>query len=362
MALALPRRGRGGASWSSRTEQSGRRSPPSVFSGERGSPLRHGAAVGRRRTSKAPLRCAALAARLPSPSPAPGASGEAAAVVQHPETPPPVDPDEDVHPLAWAWRATFESSSRSVTTRSSPSWGPGPSCRRAGEVDERLGPKCRRHLVDDLEQAGPQAWAGRTGRGAEGEDRRADLADGGVEVLHRGLDPTRDRRLGGQPLGGLERHARGEEALDDRVVEVHRDALSVLQQRQLADPGVQPGVLDGHAGRRGERNRELLVDVGEDFGGLLVGEVEVAEDLAPNHDRDAQERVHLGVVRGKPEAVGVLVEIGQAQRPWVGDEHAEDAMPLGQLADGSPRVSSSIPTVMNWLRAVRSTFSTPSAP
>ncbi len=41
-----------------------------------------------------------------------------------------------------------------------------------------------------------------------------------------------------------------EQLLDDRVVKVHGDPLAILEQRELADPGVEPGVLDGDASRR----------------------------------------------------------------------------------------------------------------
>ena len=65
----------------------------------------------------------------------------------------------------------------------------------------------------------------------------------------------------------------------------------------------------------------------------LVGEVEVAEHLAADEHRHPEERAHRRVVRREPEAVGVLVEVGQAQRLGVDDQQPEDAVALGQLAD-----------------------------
>ena len=47
----------------------------------------------------------------------------------------------------------------------------------------------------------------------------------------------------------------------------------------------------------------------------------------------AQERSHRRVVGREPEAVGVLAQVGQPQRLGVDDEQAEDAVPLGQVAD-----------------------------
>ena len=67
--------------------------------------------------------------------------------------------------------------------------------------------------------------------------------------------------------------------------------------------------------------------------GRLVGEVEVAEDLAADQDRHPEERLHRRVVRREPEAVGVRVEVGEAQRLGVDDQQAEDAVALGELAD-----------------------------
>src|SRR4051794_23426017 len=40
------------------------------------------------------------------------------------------------------------------------------------------------------------------------------------------------------------------------------------------------------------------------------------------------------MVRWKTEAVRMLVEVGEAQGPGIGDEETEDAMALGQRTDG----------------------------
>ena len=87
-------------------------------------------------------------------------------------------------------------------------------------------------------------------------------------------------RIVEQSQRGLERQPDGEQLLDDRVVEVHGDALAILEQGEVPHAGVQPGVLDGDAGGRGQRDDELLVDVGEHVPRPLVGQVEVAEHLA----------------------------------------------------------------------------------
>src|ERR1019366_5469567 len=99
--------------------------------------------------------------------------------------------------------------------------------------------------------------------GLEGEDGASDLTDRLVEVLHGLEDPTG----GGGGLdgsdGALQSEAGGEQTLDHRVVEVGGDALAVLDQGELADPGQQAGVLDGDSGRTCQRYRQDLVILGE---------------------------------------------------------------------------------------------------
>ena len=68
----------------------------------------------------------------------------------------------------------------------------------------------------------------------------------------------------------------------------------------------------------------------------LSRQVEVAEHLVADPDRHAEERAHRRVVRREPVAVGVLAEVGQPDRLRVDDQQAEDAVALGQVADGAP--------------------------
>ncbi len=57
------------------------------------------------------------------------------------------------------------------------------------------------------------------------------------------------------------------------------DALALFEQGHRTDVLVQAGVLDRQPGRRGERDDELLVDVGEHLAVGLVGQVQVPEHL-----------------------------------------------------------------------------------
>jgi hypothetical protein len=168
------------------------------------------------------------------------------------------------------------------------------------------------------------------------EDGRAHLPHGLVEVVDGPVQPLDDRRGEVGPEDGLEAEAGGEQALDHPVVEVAGDALAVLEHHHLAHPLVEAGLLDGEAGGDGQGHGHLLVDVGEDLLALAVAQVEVAEDLVADADGHAEERRHRRVVRGEPEAVGMLAQVRQPDRLGVDDQQAQDAVALGQLADGPP--------------------------
>jgi hypothetical protein len=170
--------------------------------------------------------------------------------------------------------------------------------------------------------------------GLEPEDGRPDVADGDVEVLDRGVDPVGDLRPLREPGGPLQGEAGGEQPLDHRVVEVAGDALAILEHGHVLQPGVQAGVVDGDPGGAGECDRQLLVGGVEHVGRPLVGQVQVAEDLAPHPDGHPEERAHRRVVRREAVAVGVGGQVGEADRPRVDDEQPEDAVAGGERADG----------------------------
>jgi hypothetical protein len=110
-------------------------------------------------------------------------------------------------------------------------------------------------------------------------------------------------------LGGQAQHrARGLVAEGDDVVGDHEeDAVRGLAQdraEQAALLADLPGVGDRHRRLGAERLEQARVLLGELGGALLVGEVEVAEDLAAHPQRHPQERAHVRVVAGKPDARG----------------------------------------------------------
>ena len=124
---------------------------------------------------------------------------------------------------------------------------------------------------------------------------------------------------------------------------------------------VEAGVLDRHAGRGGERHDDLLVVLGELRRALLLGEVEVAEDLVADAHRHAEEAVHRRVVRREAVRVGVLGDVGHPHRAGLVDQQAEHTPPVRQVADLACVAPASMPWVMKSCSS-RSGPITPSAP
>ena len=174
-------------------------------------------------------------------------------------------------------------------------------------------------------------------RRPELEDERAHLAHRAPHELAHLLDlrPRPDRlaldeerrRVGGQ------RHA--EERLVDGVVELAREAVPLLDHRQLAAALVEPRVLDRDCGVGGERLDQLLVGVGEDgaAAALLVGEVEGADHLAARDDRHAEERAHARVRVGPALEPLVRLDVRIALRLRPLEHRAEEAVLARELAD-----------------------------
>ena len=203
---------------------------------------------------------------------------------------------------------------------------------RAVEIHLDLAAHQRGHLVGQVEHAPTQLIG--VERTLEIEDAGADLADGLVDIGHGPVDPADQLVVLGDPGRTLEGQAHGEKALDDRVVEVPGDAVPVLDQRELADPFVQPGPLDGHAGRHGQGRDHGLVLNGEGPAVPLVGQVEVAVGLTPDLDGDAQEAGHRGVVGRKAGAVGVIGQDVYPEGLGFADEPAQNAPAGRRVADG----------------------------
>jgi hypothetical protein len=96
---------------------------------------------------------------------------------------------------------------------------------------------------------------------------------------------------------------------------------------------IQPGVLYRHAGRGAQGDKDRLVVLGELAAVALAGQVQVAEHLVADPDRDAKEAAHRRVTVGKARGVAVPGDVTQAQRPGIVDQQAEQAASLRPVVD-----------------------------
>ena len=155
---------------------------------------------------------------------------------------------------------------RSTTSRSTslgaharPRCGWHSACRDAFDnASPRTASRCGADVVGDQGAQGShqlRAWAGTSGwlaarstrfasarsggprcssRRTQREDGSTDVLDGGVEVIDRGLDPAPHLRDLADPAHALETQSHGEEPLDDQVVQVPGDAVTVLEDGQTS--------------------------------------------------------------------------------------------------------------------------------
>ena len=117
-----------------------------------------------------------------------------------------------------------------------------------------------RRLGGDLEHHGPQRVL--QPEALEPEDQGTDLADRHVEVVDDRHHPGGD--LGLQPAGQpLERESRGEQALDDVVVQVPTDPVAILQDAEPLLVGTGLGELEGQRGLLSEGRGHLEIGIVE---------------------------------------------------------------------------------------------------
>src|SRR5207249_5662967 len=96
---------------------------------------------------------------------------------------------------------------------------------------------------------------------------------------------------------------------------------------------VQTRILDRDRRVRREQYGYGLVFAVELFGVDLLGEVQVAEHLAPAPDWNPEERFHRRMVGREPIALGVAIDVRGADRLWLADDQAEQPATLRQVAD-----------------------------
>ena len=102
---------------------------------------------------------------------------------------------------------------------------------------------------------------GRAAPRAEPEDRRPDVLDRLVEVVHRALEPARDVGPDGVLRGALHVQTDREQALDHHVVQVPGDALALLEHREPGTVGLRLGDVQGERELLGEPRDARQVDL-----------------------------------------------------------------------------------------------------
>jgi len=71
---------------------------------------------------------------------------------------------------------------------------------------------------------------------------------------------------------------------------------------------------------------------------LLLGEVDVAECLAADEDRRAEEAAHRRVSDRKAVGVRMLADVAKAKRAGLADEDSQEPVPTRQVADRAVRL------------------------
>jgi hypothetical protein len=202
-------------------------------------------------------------------------------------------------------------------------WSLEPQFRREAERLAR-----RIDLGEDVDPQPSSAWC------LQREDGAADLANGVVEVRRGMSDAFVDVVSRARRQHGLEVQTRRKQTLNDLVVEVSGDSLSIFQHRELLNALQEPRVVDRDARSRRERDRKVLILCTEFLGTLFLAEVEIPEDRVADANGDAEERSHARMVRGKTVRLGVRREIAQAKRLRIDDEESKDPVSLGEIPDG----------------------------
>ncbi len=157
------------------------------------------------------------------------------------------------------------------------------------------------------------------------QDRAASSLDQVASALHHQLEDAHQVEL-----------AADLSAQFHRGLEAAHRALELF----LAAPIrlARPRVVDRDRGPLGQHDEQLLVLDVELPAAVLLGQVEVAEDLVPNHHRDAQERVHRRMLGREPVGAGVVADPRQAKRFGLADQLTEDAVTARKRADPLPQL------------------------
>ena len=239
-----------------------------------------------------------------------------------------------------AWSAKVASISRSlascrceVRSKSAARAVTGARWARTG-IDHRV------DAVDLQQQRGSGDVERGTRRGPLGERRaRGRGRTASAATVSSSAESAASSTVGAGPGHGAgDVRDRGE-----RPVQVHRGLERRRRARRWPPASAAPlaqavgaRVVDDEAGGAGEGLDQLLVLLAELLAAALLGEVEVAEDRAPDAHRHPEEGRHRRVVGREADGPGVGREVDQAQARRVLDDDAEDAVAVREVADQRP--------------------------
>src|SRR6202165_2590006 len=105
--------------------------------------------------------------------------------------------------------------------------------------------------------------------GTKAKDVVAQVTDGAVDLATGGLDPRFHLGIAAAGRGRLQTHSRGEQRLDDAVVEFAADPLALVEHAETAQLALRPTILEGHRGLVGkglDQPDRLLVEAGPAHG------------------------------------------------------------------------------------------------
>ena len=113
----------------------------------------------------------------------------------------------------------------------------------------------------------------------------------------------------------------------------HQVAGGVQPAAALLGLGEPPRVGDRRAGRRGQRDGQLLIFCAELPATVAFGEVKVAEDFLPDADRDTEEAGHRRMSRRETRRRRMSGQVSKPDRDRLAGQQAQDPPARGQVAD-----------------------------
>ncbi len=151
--------------------------------------------------------------------------------------------------------------------------------------------------------------------GAQPEDVVAQVADGRVDALDGPGEPSADGlRVVDLPLRRLQRHAHGEECLDDAVVQLLCDPLPVFEDCQPLQFFAQARILESDSCLGSEQFHHLQAFPSEGRAATLVGDDQRPEGAPGHAKRHTKCGTEAARNRSRLMRPGVALDVGHVDR------------------------------------------------